>query len=195
MQKAQELLKAFQDRDVKATKQLFDSVFSHLRFLAKRITHDDDEAIDIAMNSISSLWDPVVAGTEKIHNVMGYLTTRVQRDAIDYVRKQKSKRSYENHLKNTDEQNEEFILERARYETEVIQIIYKQIDRLPKKTREVFKKVYLEKVPRSQVATQLQISINTVNVHCSNAINALRNIISEKELLVVIMLLNLYKKD
>jgi RNA polymerase sigma-70 factor (ECF subfamily) len=193
MQEAKQLLQAFQNRDVKATKELFDSVFTRLRFLAKRITHDDDEAIDIAMNSISSLWEPDLSQTDKIHNVMGYLTTRVQRDAIDYLRKQKSKRNYENHFKNTEEQDEEFILERARYETEVIHLIYEEIDRLPEKTKEVFKKVYLEKVPRNEVATQMHISINTVHVHCSNAINALRHVVSEKELFVVLMLLNLYK--
>jgi len=195
MQETQEILWAFKNRDVKAVKELFDSVFTRLRFLAERITRNADEARDIAMSSIASLWEPDVPGMAKIDNLMGYLTTRVQHDCVDYLRKERSKKNYQNHLINTEEQSEEFLVERARYETEVMHIIYKEIERLPEKTREVFKRVYLQKIPRSDVARQLQISINTVHVHCSKAIKDLRQVISEKELLLILVLLSLYKNN
>jgi RNA polymerase sigma-70 factor (ECF subfamily) len=195
MQEALHILKGFQERDVKAVKQLFESVFIPLRFLAERITNDENEAIDIAMNTIARLWEQDLSELQKIENLMGYLKKAVENASLDYLRKQKSKKNYQHHVIYTEGTTEEFLIERAFYEAEVMTVIYKEVEKLPEKTREVFKRVYLQKISRVDVATQLQMSISTVHVHCSKAINDLRKVISEKELLLILVLLNLYNDN
>jgi RNA polymerase sigma-70 factor (ECF subfamily) len=188
-----EVLQGLKERDIKAIKVLYDSLFTDLRFLAERITKDELEAEDIAHTSLTKLWESGMSQFDTLEHVKNYALKMTQHAALDYLKKQKSKKRYQQHLQYTLDKSEEFIADRSRYEMEVIRIIYAEVEKLPNQTKEVFKLVYLQKVPRSEVAHNLSISINTVHVHCSRAIKELRQVISERELLLLLLLLNLGK--
>ena len=62
--------------------------------------------------------------------------------------------------------------------------LYKEIEALPIKSREVFKAIVLENLKYKEVALQLEISVNTVKTHYSRALKQLRNSLD-----IIIMLL------
>ncbi len=174
-------------RDTQAVKQLFDSLFTPLCFCAERITSNPSESEDIAMTALEKLLQTGLATFENMDHVKRYAKKMVVNASLDYLRKQKAKKNYQDHLSHTEPINEEFITERTLYESEVIETIYKEVETLPRQTRDVFKKVYFEKKSTTEVAAELNISVNTVYVHCSFAIKKLRQIISERELMVFLL--------
>lgn len=186
-----QILRGLKERDLKAIEMLYNSVFTSLRFLAERITKHEAEAEDIAQNSLAKLWERGVADFNSLDHVKSYLKKIVENAAVDYLRKQKSVKSYQRHLAYTQLESEELLVNQSRYETELTKVIYAEVEKLSPQTREVFKAVYLKKMPRAQVAQNLGISINTVYVHCSKAINELKQVISERELMLFILLFNL----
>ena len=65
---------------------------------------------------------------------------------------------------------------------EQIDAVYKEIDRLPDKCREVFTLAYLEEKKHIDIAEQLNISVRTVEAHIFKALKILRNVLKEKHL-------------
>lgn len=53
--------------------------------------------------------------------------------------------------------------------------LYKEIEALPLKSKEVFKAIVLENQKYKEVALELGISVNTVKTHYSRALKQLRN--------------------
>lgn len=178
-------------RDMEAVKKVFYSLFTPLCYCAQRITGNASEAEDIAMNTLEKLLKDETMQFENENHVKLYAKKMVVRAALDYARKQKVRKNYEYHVLHTGSASEEILTERVLYESEVIEIIYREIENLPRQTREVFKMVYLEKMDRTEVAEKLKISVNTVHVHCSNAIRELRQVISERELMVFLLFMGL----
>jgi len=174
-------------RDMDAVKKVFHSLFTPLCYCAKRITGNASEAEDIAMNTLEKLLKDETMQFENEDHVKQYAKKMVVRAALDYYRRQKVKRNYEHHVLHTENASEEMLTERLLYESEVIEIIYREVENLPRQMREVFKMVYLQKMDRAEVAKQLKISVSTVHVYCSNAIRELRQVISERELMVFLL--------
>ena len=63
--------------------------------------------------------------------------------------------------------------------------LYKEIEALPLKSREVFKAIVLENQKYKEVAFELGISVNTVKTHYSRALKQLRNSL---DVIVVLLL-------
>ncbi|MDR0844760.1 MAG: RNA polymerase sigma-70 factor [Tannerella sp.] len=56
--------------------------------------------------------------------------------------------------------------------------LYKAIDRLPKRCREVFKLAYLEEIENAEIARMLNISVRTVEAQIYKALKILRSILT-----------------
>ncbi len=174
-------------RDMVAVKKVFHSLFTPLCYCAKKITGNAADAEDIAMNTLEKLLKDETMRFENEDHLKQYAKKMVVHAALDFYKKQKVKKKYEDHVLHTEKESEEMLTERIIYESEVIEIIYREVENLPKQTREVFKMVYLQKMDRIEVAEQLKISVSTVHVHCSNAIKELRQVISERELMLFLL--------
>jgi len=63
--------------------------------------------------------------------------------------------------------------------------LFKQIEALPQKSKEVFKAIVLDNLKYKEVASELDISVNTVKTHYSRALRQLR---SSLDLIILLLL-------
>lgn len=61
------------------------------------------------------------------------------------------------------------------WDKEKVEAIYASIEKLPSKSRDIFKKAYIEGQKHAVIAEQLDISVRTVETHIYKALKFLRN--------------------
>ena len=71
--------------------------------------------------------------------------------------------------------------------SEISSRIYQAIETLPAQCREVTRMAYIQGLKNQEIADNLQISINSVRVHKQRAIHLLRDKLSKKDLLLMII--------
>jgi RNA polymerase sigma-70 factor (ECF subfamily) len=141
------------------------------------------------MNSFAKVWEQS-ARFNSIDEIKAYLFTIARNAAFNYLRKIRSRHNYETHLANQPKE-EESLSEKLRFEVEMLERLRQEIEKLPDQCREVFKLAYIQRIPRAEVAEKLNISLGTVHVHCSNALNRLRQRFSEREFILMLLFLEL----
>ena len=72
---------------------------------------------------------------------------------------------------------------------ERIEEVYREVDKLPDRTREIFMAVVLNGKRYKEVAEDLGISVNTVKTSLSRALSTLRSNLNERTYLVLLLLL------
>lgn len=186
------LLEGLKQKDRKAFNALFDLLFAPLCHFTEQIIKDEIEAEDIAIHSFAKFWEHGGA-FHSVNEVKGFIYTVARNAAFDYLKKIKVQQSYQCHIAYVSSEAEEMIADRALYEVEMLERLFQEIEQLPAQCREAFKLTYINRLPRTVVAEKLHISVGTVHVHCSHAIKKLREKFSEKELLLLLLVVDLCK--
>jgi RNA polymerase sigma-70 factor (ECF subfamily) len=148
---------------------LFDKYFALLVIYAKRFVHSYDAAEDIVQEIFLKLWEKEPGGKF----TRSYLFSSVHNSAINHVKKSKG-------VTKICEDDSEYIndyftaADEAVEEFEKLRSLFKALDKLPPKTLDVLKRVYLEEKQYSLVAREMGLSLNTVKAHMYLAIKSLR---------------------
>lgn len=180
--------------DKKAFDLLYDLLYDKLCFFADAIIDDEMEAEDIAIHSLTKFWEKGPKDFEVFPQVKTFIFRTARNASLDYLKKAKVQRTHHQNLVHINSEAEESIAERAEralYKMEMLQMLADEIEKLPAQCRETFKLVVIENMPREDVAGKLNISLSTVNNHCANAKKRLRQIFSEKDLIVLLLLYGL----
>ena len=188
------ILNGLKAGDKKAFDLLYDLLYEQVCFYAEQIVKDEMEAEDVAIRSLAKFWEKGANDFETFIQVRRYIFLTARNDAFDFLRKVKIQKTVHRNLVYMTTQMEESIAELADlalYKVEMLQFLLEEIEKLPEQCRETFKLVFLEKMPRPLVAEKLNITINTVHSHCANAKNRLRQIFSERELIILLLLAGL----
>ena len=186
------ILKGLRANEMDAFKELFDSLFTNVRFYTEQITKDQKEAEDIALLAFTRFWERGMTGIKTMAQVRNTIYNMARNAAIDYLRRLKVQKAFQQQLTYLTPEGEDARVDQSHYTTEMVAALFEEIEKLPGRTKEVFKLYYLDKVSRQEIARQLNISVNTVHVLCSEALNRLKLILSEKrELLVLLLLIEL----
>lgn len=185
------LIKGLKQKDRKAFNILFTRLFPKVLYYAGHLTKDKLEGEDIAMNSFVKVWEQVDR-FNSISELNAYIFTVARNASFNYLRKIRAQHNYETHLANQPTE-EESLSEKLRFEVEMLDKLYQEIEKLPGQCREVFKLTYIKRMPRAEVAEKLNISLGTVHVHCSNALNRLKKRFSENDFMLLLLSLELYR--
>lgn len=177
------------NREPEAFNILYESLFPKVCYYVEKITGDEFEAQDITNICFAKLWQADISSFDSLTQIKKYIFTVGKNAAFDYLRKCRVHKNYQEYIKHgfniPDNDQHDALL----YEVEMLEILWQEIERLPPQCRQVFKLCYLEKMSRQEVAEIYNISINTVHVHCRNALTRLRQIFMENELLVLLFVL------
>jgi RNA polymerase sigma-70 factor (ECF subfamily) len=166
---------------------VYDELYSQLRYYANQLTSNEDEAKDIVIESFEKLWK-LIDRYDNIGNIRPFLYTTVRNACIDYLRRNKTRNKYYEYLLRQQDSSE-ISFGRPDYETELIQRLYQEIEKLPTECKKIFKLTYLEGLSRIEVASLLKISTNTVRNQNAMAKKFLRNIFKDKDLIVLLIIL------
>ncbi|MDD4991418.1 MAG: RNA polymerase sigma-70 factor [Paludibacter sp.] len=184
-----ETIKALQNGDHLAFGQLFDSSYEALCRYAYSILKDMNEAEDVVQKTFCKLWDQ--RETLNIQSsISSYLYRIVHNDCINTIqqttRHQEHNLSYLSAMNSTGNSTLEHI-----ESSDLQKAIDNALAGLPPQCRRVFEMSRIEQLSYAEIATQLNISTNTVENHISKALKLLR--VELKDFLSIYLIFELLK--
>ncbi len=152
-------------------KELFDLYYMPLCIYSLKYCDSFTLAEDIVQNLFIKFWDEKIY--MKLDGAIGpYLFKSVKNNTLQVIKK-KSKYYF---VEIEDQVNR--LLEDEVVDMTIIEAdrekLYKEIEALPIKCKEVFKAIVLDNLKYKKVALKLGISVNTVKTHYSRALKQLR---------------------
>lgn len=156
----------------------FSRFFRPLCYFSEGLTGNKPEAEDIATRCLISLWErkELLADEDR---AKAYLYAAARNQSINYLRHLKVR---EGHRKAAADMPlpEESSIETRIFESELLQLVYSEIDRLPAKYREVLQLVYRDGLSHQEAAEQLSVSKDVFKMRKARATAALREALARK---------------
>ena len=154
--------------------RLFSDYYGILVCYAQKYTKREDIAEDIVQDVFASLWEenrifPSLA------NFRSFLYISIRNAAFDYLRHQNVESRYIEEALTANR----FLSDDSFQKEEVFRLLFKQIDLLPERCREIFL-LHLEGYDNDAIAKKLSLSIETVKTQKKRAMKTLRNNLKEK---------------
>jgi len=147
------------------------------------------EAEDIVAESFIKLWHKH-NDFETLTNIKAFLFITTKNSCLNYIKKIERQTSIHEQLQREGVSFEEDI-NFAEIEAEMLQQLYTEIERLPRKCKNIFKLIYLEGLKTDEIAQRLEISNKTVLNQKLRAIQLLRSALFKKNLLYLLLLIRI----
>lgn len=166
------------DRELIQFKELYKSIASMLIFYAGKYVNAVT-AEDLVQDVFLKVWQKRTFLFLK-EGIKTYLYRSVQHACLDYLKHQEVKGDYINAVTTKLKIEEIYYNDDPQSlfaEDERLELIYKEMDKLPDKCREIFTMSYLEERKTSEIAVLLNISTRTVEVQLYKALKILRGIL------------------
>ena len=154
--------------------RLFSDYYGILVCYAQKYTKREDIAEDIVQDVFASLWEEnrIFPSQE---NFRSFLYISIRNAAFDYLRHQNVESRYIEEALTANR----FLSDDSFQKEEVFRLLFKQIDLLPERCREIFL-LHLEGYDNDAIAKKLSLSIETVKTQKKRAMKTLRNNLKEK---------------
>lgn len=164
------LLNLLSKSDESAFTEIYNRFWQKLFAIAYNRVHESEAAEDIVHDVFVSLW----ANRHKaeIECLENYLATATKYMVLARIKKNERKRVYANSLYKTPVV--ELTVETSLHYKRILEIIKKEVDRLPEKCRLIFICSRNEGMSIRQIADEFNISPKTVENHLNKALNHLR---------------------
>jgi RNA polymerase sigma-70 factor (ECF subfamily) len=180
-----DIVKALNSGNHKSFELLFETHYSALCRYACSIVNDASEAEDIVQKVFCKLWDQR-SEIDIRTSVKSYLYRIVHNESLNLVHQRTSRAELNMTVvrwggEQTDDVNDMVAA------SELQKAIEKAISSLAPQCRKVFEMSRIEQLSYSEIASNLQISINTVENHISKALKLLR--VELKDFLVIFLVL------
>jgi RNA polymerase sigma-70 factor (family 1) len=169
------LIEQINNKDPKAFHQLYDKYYKALVYYAMQQIESLEASEDIVQDLFISIWE------KDLHFANGaafnvYLYNSIRNSVINYFRHREIENNYQKQQRDAEaEENDEdidFI-----FDDEVYKQLFRLIDDLPDRCREVFL-MYMKGKKNKEIADALQISTETVKTHKKRAIAHLKKYFS-----------------
>lgn len=153
--------------------QVFRQFYSSLVHFARKMVRDKPAAEDIVMDVFCKLWEKQVQFTSpRSARALLYISTR--NACINYL----DRLAYQAGVRNaiwykTRHDAEDFALNQI-MRAELMRLLLAQVEKLPKECRKVMRMSFLEGQSNREIATHLQLSINTVRNQKARGIHLIR---------------------
>ena len=166
-------------KDLKDFKTVYTDRFNHLVIYSVGMGVAIDAAKDITQECFIRLWE----NRKNVENPAAYLFRSVRNGSINYIKRNKSSDISDMDFSSEEEESLDDILEHFRK----LEEIYRKVNDLPGKCKEVYNLVYYKKMKIAEVASCLNISENTVKTYLKRG----KEIINNPT--VIILIINISK--
>jgi RNA polymerase sigma-70 factor (ECF subfamily) len=171
--------------------QLFKKHFRELHAYAFSLLKDWDVAEEVVQDMFLKLWERNEAIQVRT-SIKSYLYKSVYHDSLNYLRGQKVQLKYQT---TTAYSMKNHIDDAAGKLTmgELEQHLQRALSKLPEKCRAIFHLSRFEELKYQEIASQLEISIKTVETHMGKALRILRKEMKEFLPIIALMLFNMFR--
>ena len=165
------LLEHLRQGSVSAFRRIFELYWQRLFALAKSKVRSHEEAEEIIQNIFLTLWER--RDSIEINNLSVYLHTAVKNRVINLVRDKITHDKYWDYYKAFIPQSEE--ITQIAVEFDDLNVAVEQaVQRLPEKSREVFKLSRMEGRSNAEIANLLHLSEKSIEYHLTKSLRELR---------------------
>jgi RNA polymerase sigma-70 factor (ECF subfamily) len=175
-----QLIDGLKQNDGRVFDYLFNEYYTQLQYFAERLVSDREEAQDIVITAFRKFWN-IKENFQTANNIKAFFYITVRNQCLDYLRYRQRlnevKKEYEAHLLTDEElkQSEHLIIE-----SDLMNRIYKEVQKLPNRCREIFILTYFKGLKTKEIASALQISESAVTTQRSLAIKYLKHAFSQE---------------
>lgn len=165
-----DLLQQLKDGDLIAYRSVFNEYYPLLLNFAHKLTRDEA----LAKDAVQNIFTKMFASRESIvvkQDIRSYLLGAVRNECLNIIKKEsRAHEHYQELASNTDDRFISDAIEQAESENR----IYRAIRELPPQCQKIFTMSRLDEKKNQEIASELGISIRTVETQISNALKALR---------------------
>ncbi|MCS2890002.1 RNA polymerase sigma-70 factor [Parabacteroides faecis] len=176
-QEIRKYLRQMQEEDSQtALRKFYDLCFDRFFRIAYYYLKTEEWAQEVVLDVFMKIWEK----RESLHtiaNLEDYFFITVKNAALNYLEKEQRRKNSTEELSDTVP-GQEYSPEETLITEELFSHYVKALDRLPERCREIFIRIREEKQSYAQVAKELGISTNTVDVQLQKAVTRLRDILS-----------------
>jgi RNA polymerase sigma-70 factor (ECF subfamily) len=186
-QSADDLVSQFNRGNSRAYNAIYNLYAPSIYYFAKRFVGDRSVAEDIAADSFIKLYR-LHTNFSSLPNIQAFLRITTRNACLNYLRDLKLKDQRKQDLLYILSQDQEKGFPEDQYQAELMQRIYAEIEKLPKKCRQVFKLAYMDGLGNEEIANLLNITYQTVKNQKVRALKILRLALLHKGLLAAILI-------
>lgn len=184
-----DLVKAVARGDIKAFNQLFEEFYAPLFYYSFNLVQDKEEAKDIVLTALYKGWERREQFKQYQH-IKSFLYLVVRNAGLNFLKKEQNTATHMQDLLQATElhtQEDDYLATEA----EVLKKVFKAIDELPNKCREVFKLTYLENKSVQDIAAILQITPSNVSAQRHRALSLLRLALTESPIALLYLYIHI----
>ncbi|MDN3549583.1 RNA polymerase sigma-70 factor [Mucilaginibacter aquaedulcis] len=171
--------------------QLFKKHFRELHAYAYSLLKDWDVAEEIVQSLFLKIWEKNEWGHIQT-SIKSYLYKSVYHDSLNYIRRQKVQLKYQSTTAYSMKDHTDDAAGKLKM-GELERHLQQALAKLPEKCRAIFHLSRFEELKYQEIATQLDISIKTVETHMGKALRILRKEMKEFLPFIALMLFNMFK--
>lgn len=161
------------EHDHRGMEVMFEYYYRPLVLWADTILNDIPTAEDVVQDFLVDFWEKRVYERITSSSIRGYVFAAVRNRALKLLEKRDVLREAGGELPVlVDESDADWFRE------EILQAVEAEIEKLPPRTREVLKAVYIDGLSYRETAEKFEISIATVKTLLVNALKYLRKVFS-----------------
>jgi RNA polymerase sigma-70 factor (family 1) len=172
----------FQQGNEKAFELVFREYYTQLVVFTTKITSSQDEAQDIVTEVFLGLFTRCNLFNNE-NNIRAFLYISARNRCLNYL-KAKKRHGVQSLEFIGEIQDDTWLEYEYSIKTEIVEVIYNNIEDLPGECRKIFKLLFYDELKPAEVAARLQISVNTVYVQKSRAVSMLRLKLAEHPLVL-----------
>jgi len=182
---------AWLDDNEAVFEQLFKKHFRELHAYAFSLLKDWDVAEEIVQSLFLKLWEKNEWGRIQT-SIKSYLYKSVYHDSLNYIRRQKVQLKYQTTTAHSMKDHTDDAAGKLKM-SELERHLQQALAKLPEKCRAIFHLSRFEELKYQEIASQLDISIKTVETHMGKALRILRKEMKEFLPFIALMLFNMFK--
>lgn len=151
-----------------------------LRFFTYSIIRNKEASEEIVSDLFYKLWERR-EHVESLEKIKAFLFVSARNACYDYINSPKNRIKQEWDLLDTIDNQEADTLHRIIY-SELVELIVREVDKLPKQQAVVFRMSFLEGMTTEEICLKLGTSIGNVYFAKSKALSTLRRVFERKDL-------------
>lgn len=168
-------------------KNLFDEHYQNLCFFTFTLINDKVLAEDFVQEAYLSLYNNLGILPKDDRVLKAYLYTSIKNSVFNWARRDKVEKKYYSLTPFVDFVDLDF--ENAMIKAETINEINKLITKLPDSCQHIFKLYYLEGLSNKEIASQLNLSVNTVKTQKQRGLRYIKSNLNPEFFVVLYFIL------
>lgn len=170
--------------DKRAMAPLFKLYHKSFFYFARQLIGNEGQAEDIVANAFVKLWEKNTA-FESLGAIKAFMYVTIKNSCCNYLKHIQRRTASHSELLYLAEKDENYI-ESNLIKANLMEIILQEVENLPPIRRKIFKMIYLEDLSVFEIASRLNITMDTVRVQKARALHGLRTAILKKGILITV---------